>query len=51
MRSKHPFSRWISLECAERYLNRFGGFIFHDRANGYTVLFDDYRNTVAFVKR
>lgn len=50
MRSKHPFSRWIALDRAERYVERFGGKVFQDRLNGYTVLYSYFRQPLAFVR-
>ena len=48
---KHLFSRWITLDRAERYVKAFGGKVFVDRLNGYTVLYNCFRQPIAFVRR
>ena len=50
MRRHSLFSRWISRDRAERYVERFGGKIFKDSLNGYTLLLDGYRKPIAFVR-
>ena len=50
MRRHSLFSRWISRDRAERYVERFGGKIFSD-VNGYSVLYNIFRRPLAFVKR
>ena len=48
---KHLFSRWISSDCAERYIEMFGGKVFHDKINGYMVLYSVFREPLAFVRK
>ena len=50
MRRHSLFSRWILRTRAERYVERFGGNIFSDRINGYTVLYNTFRQPLAFVR-
>ena len=50
MRSRTPLGRWITRIQAERYIQRFGGKVFVDSANGYTLLIDDFRNPLAFIR-
>lgn len=47
---KHLFSRWIALDRAERYVERFGGQVFKDRLNGYVLLCNCWRQPIAFVR-
>ena len=48
---KHLFSRWVLRNRADRYIEMFGGKVFEDKLNGYTVLYNCYRQAIAFVKR
>ena len=50
MRSRTLLTRWVSRIHADRYIQRFGGKVFVDRINGYTLLIDDFRNPLAFVR-
>lgn len=47
---KHLFSRWIDRDRAKRYIGMFGGKVWTDRLNGYTILMDTYRTPIAFVR-
>ena len=51
MRRHSLFSRWISRDRAERYVSMFGGKVFIDRLNGYTLLIDVFRKPIAFIKK
>ena len=51
MRSKHLSTRFISRARAERYIKIFGGQIFRDNLNGYTLLIDVFRKPIAFIKK
>ena len=50
MRRKHLSTRFIPRTRADRYIKRFGGQIFKDSLNGYTLLLDGYRRPLAFVR-
>ena len=50
MKRNQLMYRFISHAKAERYILRFGGKIFKDSLNGYTLLIGSFRQPVAFVK-
>ena len=50
MKRNRLMHRFISHAKAERYVQRFGGKIFRDSLNGYTLLIGSFRQPVAFVR-